>query len=172
MARSAARGLLRHGRIAAMSAALALATGLGAPVSAAADTQSGPPLSESSATLAASLDCTPDVTDADRDPVLLIPGTTLKPREFSWNYEPAFRHRGIPYCTVTLPNHGMSDIQVSAEYVTYALRTMHERSGRKVDVVGHSQGGMISRWSVKFWPDTRDDVDDVIGLEGYSQVES
>jgi pimeloyl-ACP methyl ester carboxylesterase len=147
------------------SAGLALAAGLGLSAPAAASTASGPPLSEPAASLAASLHCTHDVTGAGRNPVLLIPGTTLTPREFSWNYEPALAQRGIPYCTVRLPHHAMSDIQTSAEYVTYALRSMHSRSGRKVDVVGHSQGGMIGRWSLKFWPDTRDDVADVIGLD-------
>ncbi|MEJ2860997.1 esterase/lipase family protein [Actinomycetospora flava] len=112
------------------------------------------------------LDCTDDVDDAARPPVLLIPGTTLTAEEnFSWNYERAFAAAGRPYCTVTLPNHAMSDIQVSAEYVVAAIRAMHERSGQRVAIVGFSQGGMIGRWALRFWPDTRADVAEVIGID-------
>lgn len=33
-------------------------------------------------------------------------------------------------------------------------------------VLGHSQGGMVMRWSLRFWPDTRAMVADVIGMAG------
>ncbi len=31
-------------------------------------------------------------------------------------------------------------------------------------MVTHSQGGMIGRWATRFWPDTRQMVDDIVGL--------
>lgn len=123
-----------------------------------------PPLSVSKAKLASSLRCSSSLSAGKREPVLLIPGTTLTPEEFSWNYVPALASRGIPYCTVELPGHAMGDIQDAAEYVVNALRTMHRRSGRKVQIIGHSQGGMIGRWALRFWPDTRAMVDDLVGL--------
>jgi hypothetical protein len=55
---------------------------------------------------------------------------------------------------------------VNGEYVVYAIRTMYSRAGRKVSTVGHSQGGMVPRWALRFWPDTRAMVDDVIGFAG------
>jgi hypothetical protein len=62
--------------------------------------------------------------------VLLVPGTTLTAEEnFSWNDERAFRSAGRPYCTVTLPHHAMSDIQVSAEYVVAAIRRCTSAAG-------------------------------------------
>ena len=98
--------------------------------------------------------------------MLLIPGTTLNPDvNFDWNYELAFDSANIAYCAVTLPNHGMSDIQVGAEYIVAALRHMRAAAGHPVDIVGYSQGGMIGRWALKFWPDTRTDVKDVIGID-------
>jgi triacylglycerol esterase/lipase EstA (alpha/beta hydrolase family) len=33
-------------------------------------------------------------------------------------------------------------------------------------VMGHSQGGMSMRWALRFWPDTRTMVNDVIGIAG------
>jgi hypothetical protein len=93
-----------------------------------------------------------------------VPGTTINPTEFAWNWERALTARGWPYCTIDLPGNAMGDIQVAGEYVVYAIRTMHRLSGRKVDIVGHSQGGMVPRWALRFWPDTRPMVDDLVGM--------
>ncbi|MHA6795492.1 esterase/lipase family protein [Pseudonocardia bannensis] len=125
----------------------------------------GPELTVPSDVLAASLDCSPGIDEAAVDPVLLLSGTTVDPPEnFDWNYQPALTAAGIPYCTSTAPGRNMADIAVRGEYVVYALRTMAERAGRDVAVVGHSQGGMVTRWALRFWPDTRELVSDLIGL--------
>ena len=108
--------------------------------------------------------CQDRVATADQPAVLLVPGTTLTPAEFEWNYQPALTQAGIPWCTVEPPGRMMLDIQDSAEYVVHAIREVRRRSGHRVDVVGHSQGGMIGRWALKWWPDTRRKVDDLIGL--------
>jgi hypothetical protein len=99
--------------------------------------------------------------------VLLVPGTGATADDnFSWNYEPAFNARGIPWCAVTFPSSGNNDIQVNGEYVVYAIRTMFQRAGRRIAIAGHSQGGMVPRWALRWWPDTRPMVDDVIGFAG------
>lgn len=101
-----------------------------------------------------------------RTPVLLIPGTSLTPgTNYDWNYARAFRARKIPFCTVELPHHAMDDIQASAVYIAYAVRRMHAATGRRISVVGYSQGGMNIRWALKYWPHTRAMVDDVIGID-------
>src|SRR5581483_11806760 len=111
---------------------LAMFAALGAVAPARAAAPKGPPLDVPRATLAASLSCTANLASAKREPVLLVPGTTQTPEvNFSWNYEPALTARGVPWCAVTLPAHGMGDIQVAAEYVVSALRTMHARTKRK-----------------------------------------
>lgn len=126
----------------------------------------GPPLSVPKAQLRAALTCTPGVAHASRNPILLVPGTNLDPESnFSWNYERALKALGRPYCTVKLPFHTMGDAQVAGEYVVYAMRRMARDSGRKVHVLGFSQGGMLPRWALRFWPDTRKLVDDVVGLD-------
>jgi triacylglycerol esterase/lipase EstA (alpha/beta hydrolase family) len=126
--------------------------------------ESGPALTEPPAALTASLQCSPDVTGAVRDPVLLVPGTGSGPNEFTWNWVRALTAAHAPFCTVSLLQHGLADIQASAEYVVHAIRTMHAMSGRKIAIVGHSQGGMIPRWALRYWPDTRPMVDDLVGI--------
>lgn len=125
----------------------------------------GPALAVPQEQLRSSLDCRAGAVTAQRPPILLLPGTTLTPKQqFSWNYAPALRQLDWPFCTVTLPDHAMSDVQVAAEYAVFAIRTLHNRSGRDVQILGHSQGGMLPRWALRFWPDTRAMVDDVVGL--------
>jgi pimeloyl-ACP methyl ester carboxylesterase len=127
--------------------------------------QPGPPLNVSAAKLAGALTCTPGVDHASRAPVLLVPGSGSTPaQEFSWNYEPALTQAGIPWCAVTLPESANGDIQVAGEYMVYAIRTMHARAGRRISIIGHSQGGMVGRWALRLWPDTRTMVDDLIGI--------
>jgi pimeloyl-ACP methyl ester carboxylesterase len=129
--------------------------------------QPGPPLSVPQADLDASLQCSTanSVDNASTTPVLLVHGTGSDPEHnFGWNYEPALDDLGVPWCTVALLDNGMADIQVSGEYVVNAIRTMYARAGRKISIFGHSQGGMIPRWPLRFWPDTRAMVDDVVGF--------
>lgn len=127
--------------------------------------QPGPVLAVAQAELDASLQCSPDVVAGVAETVLLIPGTTLTPAtNYDWNWLPAFQVDGRPHCTVELPGAAMVDIQTSAEYVVHALRAVTGRTGGLVDVVGYSQGGMIGRWALRFWPDTRALVDDLVGL--------
>ncbi|MCW2714338.1 MAG: Lipase [Frankiales bacterium] len=125
----------------------------------------GPALSVPGADLAASLTCSGPLTGLTRDPVLLVPGTTMDPQVgFSWNYMKAFDADGITWCAVTLPHDATGDVQVAGEYLVNGIRTMSKASKRKVDVVGWSQGGMVPRWALRFWPDTRAMVDDLVGL--------
>jgi pimeloyl-ACP methyl ester carboxylesterase len=127
--------------------------------------QPGPALSVSQGKLDASLTCAGNLAAGGKEPVLLVPGTTINPHaNFSWNWEPALTKLGVPWCAVELPGNSMDDIQVAGEYVVNAIRTMHARAGRKIAVIGHSQGGMVPRWAFRFWPDTRAMVDDQIGF--------
>src|SRR3954451_24983413 len=126
--------------------------------------ETAPPLSVPAAELAKALECPKSLSGVARAPVLLIPGTNLEPKaNFDWKYEPALDATHIPWCAVTLPRYAMGDIQVSAEYFVAAWRRMHADAGRRVSVIGYSQGGMIGRWALKWWPDTRTMVEDLIG---------
>lgn len=129
--------------------------------------QPGPGLEQSATALAAALRCPVDLATVAVDPVLLVPGTRLSPQvNFGWNWVPALHARGIPTCTVALDDRGHSDIQLSVENVVHAIRRVHEITGRPVRVVGYSQGGVLPRWALRFWPDLRQIVSEVVTLAG------
>jgi hypothetical protein len=127
----------------------------------------GPALTVSTATLAAALSCGGSFNATGPEPVLLVPATGVTPEQnYSWNYERAFTAQGRPWCAVTVPEHTIGDIQTVGEYLVYGIRIMFARSHQRIAVMGHSQGGMSMRWALRFWPDTRPMVDDVIGMAG------
>ncbi|HVT20260.1 MAG TPA: alpha/beta fold hydrolase [Mycobacteriales bacterium] len=112
----------------------------------------------------AALHC-PARFDSGREPVLLVHGTGLNADEsWSWNYAQALPGRGYDVCSLDLPGFAMGDIQVSADYVRYAVTHIAARTHRKVEVITHSQGGMEARWAVRWFPRVRRDVDDLIML--------
>jgi len=130
-----------------------------------ADANEGPPLSEPHDLLAAALNC-PTHFQGLHEPVILIPGTSVSAEDtWSWNYASVLPQLGYDVCLVHLPDRGLGDIQVASEYVVYAIRHVAEQSPTgKVDVMGHSQGGLEPRWALRWWPDTRFLVDDLIQL--------
>ncbi|MCE0767547.1 GPI inositol-deacylase [Pseudonocardia kujensis] len=123
----------------------------------------GPALTVPAADLTASLVCTRG--RANRDTVLLLSGTGADPdTAFGWGLRPLLAAQGFPTCLSTAPDANTGDVARRAEYVVYAIRTIAERTGRKVAVVGHSQGGMVPRWALRFWPDVRAQVSDLVAL--------
>lgn len=137
--------------------------GLIAPATAA--TSTGPRLTVSKSTMDAALKCTGDLKSGSQAPILFLHGTTSDSKSnWSWNWDRAMDLAKRPHCDLDSPDGATGDIQVSAEYVVNAIRSMHTRAGKKISIVGHSQGGMVGRWALKYWPDTRAMVDDYVGL--------
>ena len=162
---------MRAGRSIALAALAACATSTGAAAATYAPlNRPGPKLGVPKAKLAASLRCGDDVARAVREPVLLVPATEVDSHEnFAWNYARALRAAGIPFCTTDQPppdDHNTNDMQQRAPYVVYAIRRTYALAKRRIAVVGHSQGGMIMRWALRFWPDLRPMVEDVVGMAG------
>jgi len=123
------------------------------------------PLSVPADLLSASLRCSANLASAGRSPLLLVHGTFLDGESnWSWNYVPWLESQQWPYCTVDLPDYATADAQTAAEYLVHAIRQMAGRSGHQVQIIGYSQGAMLPRWALKFWPDTRALVDDLVGF--------
>ena len=115
--------------------------------------------------VARALSCTAPFDDV-REPVLLIHGLSASPDiDFGWNYRPDLVARGFDVCAITLPAEGYGDITISGEYVVAAVRYMHALAGgRRIDVLGHSLGGLPPRWLARWFPETREMVDDIVTL--------
>jgi hypothetical protein len=129
--------------------------------------QPGAKLSVPAKKLAASLKCHGTLRNSRKEPVVLSPATGVNSKQnYSWNYERAFTAQHRPWCAITMPYRTLGDIQTAGEYLVHAIRTAHARAHRRIAVMGHSQGGMSMRWALRFWPDTRAMVDDVIGMAG------
>lgn len=104
---------------------------------------------------------------AARGVVLLVPGTGSTPEEaWSWNYVPALAADGFATCTVALPSDGLGELVPAADRVRAAIERTAALAGRRISVVGHSQGGALPVWDVKFFPAVAAKVDDVISLAG------
>lgn len=118
--------------------------------------------------LDAALECAAGRSSPDgsgrAEPVLLVHGTAVtREQNWAWGYWPALQSAGFEVCWVQLPDQATGDIQQSAEYVARAIEVMADRSGEKVDIIGHSQGGLSPRWAIKYFPSATS-VDDYVGL--------
>ena len=134
----------------------------------AAAAEPGPALTAApEAELRAAVECSDAPAGSPRDPVLLVHGTFTTPQE-SWvpGYRKVLPDLGFQACTVDLPGRATTDVQTSSEFVVFAIREVARRSGRRVTVVGHSQGTLQPLWALRFWPDVASLVGEYVGLAG------
>lgn len=103
----------------------------------------------------------------ERQTVLLIHGTGGTPDEvWGSTYEQALPRLGYGVCTVQLPDRALGSFADSVPYAVRAARIAYQKSGRKIAMVGHSQGGLMVAWLIKFFPDIAAITDDAISLAG------
>jgi triacylglycerol esterase/lipase EstA (alpha/beta hydrolase family) len=151
--------LRRRGRAALAIGALGLALSNAIPASA-----DGPTLESSLAARDRAIQC-PLAFSGDHEPILFVHGTAGRPEDhWALDYQKILPDLGFDVCTVRLPDFALGDIQTAAEYVVHAVRTIAAASGKPVDIVGYSQGGLEPRWAVKYWPDVQTAVDDIVTL--------
>ncbi len=135
-----------------------------AALPAAASAAPGPPLTVPADVASQALSC-PATFTAPRGPVLLVHGTGSDADAWTPGMLPALTRDGFDVCRVALPEAAWADIQLSAEYVVAAVRRISAEARRPVAIVGHSQGGMLPRWALKWWPDVRTAISMLIGIE-------
>lgn len=151
----------------AVALAIAISTGVTPAIAAGSARPPGPALRTPTAALAAALHCTSNVATSSKRTVLLVHGTGATPQEdFGGNLAKYLPKAGYPVCQVTVPRREMTDVQINVEYVVWAIRAINHRSGKKVDVIGHSQGAFLPAYALRFWPDLAKKVDDFIGYAG------
>ena len=150
----------RAARLAICSVLLAT---LGGAATAAA---SGPRLTVSTAKLRAAVKCEPGVAHATRTPLMLVTGTGVTGDQFNEIAKPALERYGHPACYVNYPDSTTADIQVAVEYLVYGLRREYRLAQRKIAVFGISQGGLLPRFALLYWPDLRRKVGDVLAAAG------
>src|SRR5207244_12574133 len=101
--------------------------------------------------------------------VLLVHGTATTATE-TWpeGLGKTLPLAGFDWCMVQLPDRALGDIQISNQYVVAAVRTLARRTGRKVDLIGHSQGGLQTRWAIRWYPDLTKIVEDDITFAAHN----
>ena len=144
---------------------LALAAGL-AVIAPAAASASGPKLTVPKADLKAAFHCPIDPTNATETPIMFVTGTGATGEQGYLIGQAAFEQYGHPVCYMDFPDFTTADIQVSVEYLVYGLRQEFKLAGRKVAVIGISQGGLLPRFALTYWPDLRRKVSDVLAAAG------
>jgi triacylglycerol lipase len=124
----------------------------------------GPSLETDVADLDRAIQC-PIAFSGEHEPILFVHGTAGRAEDhWALDYQKILPDLGFDVCTVRLPHFALGDIQTSVEYVVHALRVISAASGKPVDMVGYSQGGLEPRWAVKYWPDVQAAVDDIVTL--------
>ena len=97
-------------------------------------------------------------------PVILVHGT-FGDMTVSWNtLAPALQSRGFCVWALDYGNRGTGPIDASADQLVAFIDQVRAQTGAaKVSLVGHSQGGMLSRY-VAVRRDRLSVVDDIVGL--------
>lgn len=66
---------------------------------------------------------------------------------------------------LNIPQNLLSDAQVNAEYVAYAIQYLYAvTNSKKVAVITWSQGALDAQWAFKYWPSTQAKVTDHIAI--------
>lgn len=150
---------MRIGKAAALAAALIV---LPAALAHAKD----PALTVPQSKLAAAFHCHGEIDHAATVPLMIVTGTGATGEEAYAIAKPGLDAYGHPVCDVDFPDFMTADIQVSAQYLVYGIREMTRRAGRRIAVAGISQGGLLTRIALTYWPSLRGKVADAVSIAG------
>ncbi len=157
---------IRRGLLAASVLSLA-STALFGQVAVAKTTYKEPRLTVSKQRLEAALHCpVPLVRGKGKQPLMLVTGTGYTGAEAYAIGSAALKTLGRPICYVDFPYRTTGDIQIATQYLVYGLRTMAQRAGQPIAVYGISQGALLPRIALTYWPSLGKKVTDVIAVAG------
>jgi triacylglycerol lipase len=125
----------------------------------------GPPLKINPAKLEGAFHCTGDITNAPSEPIMLSTGTLGTGTGLYAFLKRAFDAYGHPVCWVDYPDLTTADVQDSVQYLAYGVRQMARAAG-PVAVYGISQGALLPRVALTYWPGLQRKVTDVIAVAG------
>lgn len=102
-----------------------------------------------------------------RKPVILVPGTAI-PAGMTYHFSFSQLGKALPEADVVwvnIPRASLNDAQTNGEYVAYAINYISAiSSDSNVAAISWSQGGLDVQWALKYWPSTRDVVEDFIAI--------
>lgn len=94
---------------------------------------------------------------------MLVHGFATRPRHWA-TWERSLRRDGFDVHVASLPDIGTGDAHAAAASLARQIERVLERTGaRRVDLVGHSKGGLIAR-AVARRPELRGRVDEVVSV--------
>ncbi|MFN8215472.1 MAG: hypothetical protein U0R71_02645 [Solirubrobacterales bacterium] len=125
-----------------------------------------PPLQVPRAQLEAAFHCHGTIAPGGPQPLLFVTGTGATGEQGWLIGHGAFEALGHPVCDVDFPDYTTADIQVSVQYLVWAIRREHQMAGRKIAIFGISQGGLLPRFALTYWPGLRPLVSDVVAAAG------
>jgi pimeloyl-ACP methyl ester carboxylesterase len=125
-----------------------------------------PRLTVAPSRLAAALTCYGEIAPRAKPPIIFAPGTGSDGSQVYALGKGAFDAIGRPLCVVAFPDRSTADLQVSVQYLVYAIRKSWREARRPIAVAGVSQGGLLARVALTYWPSLRSRVADVVSAAG------
>jgi triacylglycerol lipase len=125
-----------------------------------------PPITIPTTELEAAFHCHGDVENAGVEPLLFVTGTGATGEQGYLIGRGAFEAFGHPVCDVDFPDYTTADIQTSVQYLVYAIRRESRMASRPIAIIGISQGGLLPRFALTYWPSLRTNVTDVLAAAG------
>jgi hypothetical protein len=116
--------------------------------------------------LEAAFRCEGEAVGGEVQPLLFVTGTGSSGEEGYLLVRHAFETLGRPVCLVNFPDYTTADIQVSVQYLVYAIRREYTMAGRPIAIFGISQGALLPRFALTYWPSLRRRVSDVLAAAG------
>jgi triacylglycerol lipase len=132
----------------------------------AAPAAGAPPLKVHNSELKAAFHCNGELANASKTPIMLSTGTLSAGGDLYGSLQDVFDAYPHPVCYVDYPDFTTADIQDSVQYLVFGVRRMARVAGRPIAVYGISQGALLPRVALTYWPGLRRKVTDMIGVAG------